>query len=98
MTDGSKVLRHCFSTQVGRKSRIQEESEEDRIADLTSASEAKANFERIGTQPLGKECGDVLSGESLEFSKQILSLKKERKDDASKDEQECAGREEVLVR
>ena len=86
------MFKHCFKILVGRKSRTQEESEEDRIAVLTSASVAKSNLDMLGTVFGEEECGDALSIGSLEFRRQILSLKKERKEEASE-----GGTEEVLV-
>ena len=88
--DGSRMFKYCFKTLVGRKSKTQEESEEDRIVILTSASVAKSNL--VGTEPWEGEWGDELSVRGWEFRRQILSLKEERKDEASKGGQEWEDR------
>lgn len=95
--DGRRVFRHCFKTFVGRKSRTHVESDEDRIAVLTSASEARSNLDKVGTELGEREWGSAFPVGSREFRRHILSLKKERKEEASADGPEWAGREEVLV-
>ena len=87
---GRKVFQHCFKTLalVDKKSRTQEESDEHKIADLTSASVARSNLDMVSTNFGEVEWGDAFIVGSREFNRQILSLKKDRKEEASGDGQE----------
>jgi hypothetical protein len=89
-----RASRQDLSKEVGMMSSEQVAFEELRIAERISSGLAGEKFERIGGCEDGGECGETKERDGkLADSLEILSLKNERKEEASCDAEEQTGKE-----
>jgi len=88
---GRSESRHDFRTRVGIRSREQVESDDARIAALTSSQETGVKSVKRGGGLGGEICGDAVEAGNVACSLVILSQKKFRKAEASSDGDEAEG-------